>query len=664
MYIKDLTTLAVLVACVAAIPAPPTHAIHERRDVNPVKWITREKTPKTAVLPVRIGLTQRNLENGDAMLMDVADPASSGYAKHWTAEQVADYFAPAEETIEAVKEWLHSSGIHPDRIAHSDNKGWLAFDATAAEMEDLLHTEYYAYEHAEQGTTATSCEQYHVPKHVQKHVDYITPGVKLMAPVKRGHKKTDTKTKRSFGVSQPGPNTPFLFNEVDIPLSDVNDTSTCDQAITPACVAALYQIPAGNSSRSDNSMGIFEEGDYYAQEDLNLFFRNYTPGIPQNTHPKPSFIDGAKAPVPVKQAGGESDLDFELAYPILWPQTPTLYQTDDIHYATNPNSTSTGGFNTFLDAIDGSYCTYSAFGETGDDPKLDPKYPDPTPNGYKGKLQCGIYKPTNVISISYGGQEADLPAYYQQRQCNEFMKLGLQGVSIFYASGDDGVAGPAGDDGKDGCLKGGKVFSPAWPNSCPYVTNVGATKVYPGKTVTDPESAANDPKGDPYRTAFASGGGFSNIYPVPSYQQKAVSEYFANHKPSYPSYEGNSSIGANGGLYNSAGRGYPDVAANGDNIAVYNAGVWGTSGGTSASTPIFASAVNRINEERLNAGKKTIGFINPALYSNPQILNDIKNGSNPGCGTQGFSAVEGWDPVSGLGTPNFPKMLEYFMSLQ
>jgi tripeptidyl-peptidase-1 len=72
-------------------------------------------------------------------------------------------------------------------------------------------------------------------------------------------------------------------------------------------------------------------------------------------------------------------------------------------------------------------------------------------------------------------------------------------------------------------------------------------------------------------------------------------------------------------------------------------------GGTSASTPIFSSIVNRINELRLNLGKKPIGFINPALYSNPWILNDITNGTNPGCGTVGFSAVPGWDPVTGLG---------------
>jgi hypothetical protein len=55
-----------------------------------------------------------------------------------------------------------------------------------------------------------------------------------------------------------------------------------------------------------------------------------------------------------------------------------------------------------------------------------------------------------------------------------------------------------------------------------------------------------------------------------------------------------------------------------------------------------------INEERANAGKKSVGFINPVLYANPSALNDIKKGNNPGCLTEGFTAVSGWDPVTGM----------------
>jgi hypothetical protein len=74
------------------------------------------------------------------------------------------------------------------------------------------------------------------------------------------------------------------------------------------------------------------------------------------THPTANFIDGANAPVNISDAGEESLLDFSLAYPIIYPQKITLFQTDDLYYTTE---VFTGGlFNTFLDAIDGSYCNY------------------------------------------------------------------------------------------------------------------------------------------------------------------------------------------------------------------------------------------------------------------------------------------------------------------
>lgn len=95
------------------------------------------------------------------------------------------------------------------------------------------------------------------------------------------------------------------------------------------------------------------------------------------------------------------------------------------------------------------------------------------------------------------------------------------------------------------------------------------------------------------------------------------------------------------------------MAANGDNIAVYVEGEATLEGGTSAAAPIFASLVNRIDEERIKIGKGPVGFINPALYQNPWVLNDITNGTNPGCGTAGFSAVKGWDPVTGKSKPDF-----------
>ncbi len=63
------------------------------------------------------------------------------------------------------------------------------------------------------------------------------------------------------------------------------------------------------------------------------------------------------------------------------------------------------------------------------------------------------------------------------------------------------------------------------------------------------------------------------------------------------------------------------------------------------------------------ANKKPVGFVNPALYANPSVMNDITNGGNQGGGTAGFNSTVGWDSVTGLGTPNFPAMVDMFMNL-
>ena len=246
---------------------------------------------------------------------------------------------------------------------------------------------------------------------------------------------------------------------------------------------------------------------------------------------------------------------------------------------------------------------------------------------------------------------------YQQRQCSEFMKLGLQGISIVISSGDSGVAGPADDDSANGCLgSSGQIFSPDFPASCPYITAVGATFLPPSADVNKDEETAV--------TRFPSGGGFSNIFPIPAYQSAAVTNYLKNSPPPYTSYSStnNNSFGANGGVFNRAGRAYPDVSAIGDNVVIYSKGNPTLIGGTSAAAPVFASILTRINEERISAGKSTVGFVNPTLYANAGALHDIVTGSNPGCGTQGFSCAEGWDPVTGLGTPDYPELLKVFMS--
>jgi tripeptidyl-peptidase-1 len=192
--------------------------------------------------------------------------------------------------------------------------------------------------------------RYHLPTHIQEHVDYLTPGVKLITTSKKaGLKKRTSIPGKSKGVSPLGGVVADWPGPSHYP--NTSSLSTCDVLITPACIKALYQIPpAPRNPNPGNAMGIYEEGDYYDQEDLNLFFQKYTQ-IPQGTHPTPNFIDGAEAPVNVSEGGGESTLDMELTYPIIYPQKVTLYQTDDYDYAVEYPVEGFG--NEFLDALDG-----------------------------------------------------------------------------------------------------------------------------------------------------------------------------------------------------------------------------------------------------------------------------------------------------------------------
>lgn len=142
-----------------------------------------------------------------------------------------------------------------------------------------------------------------------------------------------------------------------------------------------------------------------------------------------------------------------------------------------------------------------------------------------------------------------------------------------------------------------------------------------------------------------SGGGFSQYFTQPSYQTPAVSAFLSGLGIKFT------------GMFNPTGRAYPDLAAQSNGFLVVVGGETTSVGGTSASFPTVAAVFSLLNDFRLSQGKTSLGFINPLIYATAaQGFNDITSGSNPGCGTAGFSAVKGWDPVTGLGTPDFGKL--------
>lgn len=142
---------------------------------------------------------------------------------------------------------------------------------------------------------------------------------------------------------------------------------------------------------------------------------------------------------------------------------------------------------------------------------------------------------------------------------------------------------------------------------------------------------------------FTAGGGFSNYFARPSYQNSVVPTYV------------NSLNGQFSGLFNTSGRAYPDIAAQAYHYATIWDGQIALVDGTSAATPTAASVISLVNDALLAAGKPVLGFLNPWLYSTGyKSFTDITQGSVAGCGTTGFPAQAGWDAASGFGTPVRP----------
>jgi tripeptidyl-peptidase-1 len=205
---------------------------------------------------------------------------------------VVDLFAPADHTVEAVTKWLVESGIPKERFSQSTNKAWLQFDASIEEMELLLDTKYHYYEHAAGGRPHIGCDDYKVPKAVSGHIDYVTPGVKFMAMRDTpGMEKRDLVAPIRRPISRPMPADllakikqnpgkytrpkPAPFVVISNAESDTEATSDCGSTITPACIKAMYGITAGTTKTAGNTLGIYELGDIYAQQDLNSFFKTY-----------------------------------------------------------------------------------------------------------------------------------------------------------------------------------------------------------------------------------------------------------------------------------------------------------------------------------------------------------------------------------------------------
>ncbi len=250
-----------------------------------------------------------------------------------------------------------------------------------------------------------------------------------------------------------------------------------------------------------------------------------------------------------------------------------------------------------------------------------------TDQGFVDAITDAVHDTTrkpSVVSISWGGPEDSWT-----QQAYTAMNAALQdaaslGVTVTVAAGDDGSTDGAGD---------GKLHVD-FPASSPYALACGGTKLASSGTkisseVVWDEVASNE---------GATGGGVSNIFALPAYQASAG-------VPKQPETK-------------FVGRGVPDVSGDADPSTGYKVLVDGQNqviGGTSAVAPLWAALIALMNEQL----GTNVGFLNPKLYPlGESVFHDITSGNNDDSKLGYYSAKAGWDPCTGLGSPNGAALLK------
>jgi kumamolisin len=249
-----------------------------------------------------------------------------------------------------------------------------------------------------------------------------------------------------------------------------------------------------------------------------------------------------------------------------------------------------------------------------------------------------VHKPS-VISISWGGPE-DIP--YTTKQQRDGLEQILQdaaqlGITVCCSAGDDGSNDQPLTDAQGNPARDGKPHVD-FPASSAFALACGGTTLTAKGNAIAGEVTWNE--GDPKRQdqpSGSTGGGVSNIFPLPSYQAPVT-------VPKSPS--------------NFKGRGVPDVSGNADSATGYLIKIAQRPelipvGGTSAVAPLWAGLIALINQRLTALHKPHVGLAQPTLYKTQTAFRDITAGNNDVSGKlHKYKAGDGWDPCTGLGSPN------------
>ena len=548
--------------------------------------------------------------------MTVSDPYHHRYGLHLSAAEVGKLVKPTKEADDHVRDWLLDHGIYD--FSYSPTRDWINVNMPVHLAETLLDTEYYIYLHADDGTTALRAPRWSLPMHLHGHIEAVHPTNAFFRSRRQSKHLKSRSEVPSAGLGENGLPTYDELVTIDrtemghMDIPDIKDlpknpspSQACNRlATSPLCLRTLYgtldYIPQAPGKVRLGLVNYLDQVNN--QSDIEIFLKRYRPDAVEAAYKIETEIlahgSNQQTPVTEEQAardmGLEGNLNAETLIGLAYPIPITAY---------NVGGRAPFGKSRFT-------------AENTNEPYLE-------------WLQHVLAQPDlpQVITTSYADEEQTVPYWYAKRACQGFAQLGARGVSVLFASGDEGV-------GAHGmCVSNNEsnkpMFLPTFPASCPYVTAVGGTRNW------DPEIAGFDA-----RRTFVAGGGFSNYFPRPHYQKDTVDVYV-------------DSLGSlHNGLYSKTGRGYPDIAVRGYHyITVWN-GTARIIDGTSASSPAAAAIFSLVNDALAAEGKPALGWLNPWIYSKGfSGFTDVVAGSNPGCNTTGFPAKKGWDAATGVGTP-------------
>ncbi|GAB7351680.1 hypothetical protein MBLNU459_g2275t1 [Dothideomycetes sp. NU459] len=572
----------------------------------PAKWSDLGAAPADHTIELRIALKQHQFQELERHLYEVSDPSHKRYGQHLTEHDVKKLIQPADNTLSLVHEWLADNGIETDELEYSPAKDWIKVSLPVNHIENLLDTKYSVYRH-EDGSEIVRTPEWSLPLHLHEHIDTIQPTNSFF----RASPKAV-----SLQFDQPpqaGGNTATWNAQY---YSAPNVSAVCNSSsVTPTCLRTLYgTLDYEPQVAGRNKMGLTDYlGETNNRSDTYLFLEQFRPEAKDAAYQfkfdvikNGSTEQVSTAAELAAKTDVEGNLDVETMLGIGWPTPLIAYTVGGSPPFKADNNTPTDTNEPYLDWL--SYVLSTSDSDLA-----------------------------KVISTSYDDDEQTVPLSYAYRACAEMAQLGARGVSLFFASGDNGVGSSGSCVSNNGT--NAPTFLPEFPSSCPYITSVGATMDF------NPEVVAY------HSTGYAGGGGFSDYFARPHYQDSVVPAYVKSLNGQFAPY------------YNASGRAYPDLAGQGSYfITVWN-GTNKRVSGTSASTPLVSAIFALVNDALVASGRPTMGFLNPWLYKvGHTAFTDITNGSAIGCSEistgKGFPAQQGWDAVTGFGTPVFPKILE------